>query len=289
MLREKQASVLPDVALYAALILVAHELAMALIGYVNLADKALNFPFPLAYNEGPVLDQILRLARDENIYRADLQTPPYTLTSTTPLFQFLQVPFIRADIPTFWYGRMFSIISLLLSAVLIGFVIRSLAKDCIAAVVGGSALLCFPHLAFGSILNQPDMLALALSLGALLLLVCAQTRRLPRLPTLMLAALLCAVAICTHPRYFVAVPLGGLLWLWRSGARRQAVIWIGLVVTISALLLVSLNAITGGGFWAHVVAYNTLSFNFINFTDTMLNLLIRAAYVLIGAGLLMLV
>ncbi len=285
MLKEKQASVLPDVALYAALILVTYELAIALISYINIADKALHFPFPLTYAEGPLLDQVLRLARGANIYPANIQTPPYTLTATTPLFQLLQVPFIQTGTPTFWFGRVFSIASLILSAVLIGGIVYVVAKDWIAAAMSAGMLFCFPHLVFGSVVNQPDTLALAFSLGALLLLVCWPTR----LPAVAFAALLCATAIYTHPRYFIALPLGGLLWLWRSQARRQAITWIALVSVFCAVGFVILNAITGGGFLLHVVAFNTLTFQPINFLDTLLNIGIRAAYVLMGGALILIV
>ena len=257
--KEKQASVLPDVALYAALILVTYELAVALIAYVNIADKALHFPFPLTYGEGPLLDQVLRLARFEHIYHGDIQTPPYTLTATAPLFQLLQVAFMSASAPTFWVGRVFSIVSLIISALLIGGIVYSLTKDWMAAVISGGALCCFPHLVFGSVVNQPDTLALALSLGALLLLA----RWPKRTPLIALAALLCAAAIYTHQRYFIAVPLGGFIWLWRSQARQQAVIWVALVSVVSVVGFVLLNAFTAGGLLVHLVVFNALTFHFV--------------------------
>ena len=283
--KEKQASVLPDVVFYASLILVTYELAVALIAYFNIADKALHFPFPLTYGEGPLLDQVLRLARLQHIYHADIQTPPYTLTATAPLFQLLQVPFMPAGAPTFWVGRVLSIISLIISALLISGIVYSLTKDWMAAAIGGGALFSFPHLVFGSVVNQPDTLALALSLGALLLLVCWPKRT----PVIVSAALLCAAAIYTHQRYFIALPLGGFLWLWRSQARQQAVIWVALVSAISVVGFVLLNAFTAGGLLVHLVAFNTLTVHFVNFLDTMLNIGIHSGYVLIGGALLLIV
>jgi hypothetical protein len=49
---------------------------MALFEYVRLAIAAVAFPFPLDYSEGPILDQVLRLARFENIYRDPAQRHP---------------------------------------------------------------------------------------------------------------------------------------------------------------------------------------------------------------------
>jgi hypothetical protein len=202
-----------------------------------------------------------------------------------PLFQLLQTPFVQGAAPTFWVGRVISIISLLLSAVLIGCIIGSLSKDWMAAAISGAVLFCFPHLAFGSVVNQPDTLALALSLGAVLLLVRWPTRT----PAIAVAALVCAAAVFAHQRYLIAVPLGGFLWLWRSGARQQAGVWMALVSALCVLGFVALNAFTAGGALVHLVGYNTLSFRLISFIDTMLNLSIHAGFVLIGGLLLLIV
>ena len=285
MLKPKEGSVLPDVALYAALIVVAYELFVALSGYADIVDKALHFTFPITYGEGPVLDQVLRLARAEHIYHTDIITPPYTLTSSTPLFQLLQVPFIQTGALRFWYGRVIAIVCAVIAAILIAGIVYSLTKDWIASALGGAVLFCFPHIVFGSVINQPDTLALALSLSAMVLLVRWPTK----LPAIALAALLCAAAIYTSPRYFIGVPLGGFLWLWRSQARRQAVIWLGLVVAICTTAFVILNAYTAGGFSLHVVLFNTLEWHPINFVDYMLNTSLRAGYLLIGCALILVV
>jgi hypothetical protein len=56
--------------------------------------KGITFPYPLDHGEGPLLDQAMRLARFENIYRRDLTLPPYTLANYPPLFPLAQAPFV---------------------------------------------------------------------------------------------------------------------------------------------------------------------------------------------------
>ena len=52
---------------------------------------ALAFPYPLNYGEGPLLDQSVRLAQFQTIYRTDLTVSPYD-ANYPPLFMLAQVP-----------------------------------------------------------------------------------------------------------------------------------------------------------------------------------------------------
>ena len=53
----------------------------SLFEYARLAG-GVGLPFPLDYGEGPMLDQTLRLAQFENIYRNSFASPPYTVSNT---------------------------------------------------------------------------------------------------------------------------------------------------------------------------------------------------------------
>ena len=54
--------------------------ARAVLMFVEHDWIAVRFPYPLDYGEGPLLDQIVRLAHFDNIYRVDLTIPPYTVS-----------------------------------------------------------------------------------------------------------------------------------------------------------------------------------------------------------------
>src|SRR5919106_1271576 len=81
---------LPGLIFGLALLLLVARLGISLFEYARLAGAALAFPFPLDYGEGPMLDQTLRLARFENIYRNSFALPPYTVSNYPPLFQLIQ-------------------------------------------------------------------------------------------------------------------------------------------------------------------------------------------------------
>ncbi len=140
---------LPGIIFILALLLLLARLGIALFEYSRLARAALAFPFPLDYGEGPILDQTLRLAQFENIYRDSFASPPYTVSNYPPLFQLIQVPLAWIVGPAFWYGRLISILSAVSAAGLIGLILHTLTGDRIAAAIGGLTLLAFPYLAAG--------------------------------------------------------------------------------------------------------------------------------------------
>src|SRR5262245_55204546 len=59
---------------------------------------AVFFPYPLDYGEAPLIDQAMRLAAGENIYRANLSVPPYTVANYPPLYPITLVPFANSSL-----------------------------------------------------------------------------------------------------------------------------------------------------------------------------------------------
>jgi hypothetical protein len=146
-------------------------LGRALVLFAEHGRAAVAFPFTLNYGEGPLLEQAARLAHGENIYRADLTTPPYTITNYPPLYVLAQAPLVRAYGPEFWYGRLISLISTAVAALFLGLTARALTRSWIAGLVAGGLLLAVPYLLHWSALARIDSLALALSWAGLWLAV----------------------------------------------------------------------------------------------------------------------
>ena len=274
----QQTPTLPWIIFVLALLMLLARLGISLFDYAQLAGAALAFPFPLDYGEGPLLDQTLRLAQFENIYRNSFASPPYTVSNYPPLFQLIQVPFTWIMGPAFWYGRLISILSAVSAAGLIGLILNTLTSDRIAAAIGGLTLLSFPYLLQGSVLNRVDALALALSLGGLYVTVRWPGHR--RGPWI--AGLLFTATAFTNLRYAVAAPLTAFLWLWHMEHRSQ-VFRLAAIVTGSCLgLFLSLNLITQGGFYLNTVLANWTSFSWDTVTSYLLNLYLNAGFLVIG-------
>ena len=144
-----------------AMLVLFSQLGIAVFEYARHALAALTFPFPLEYGEGAILDQVLRLARFENIYRPHPTGPPFTITQDPPLFQLAQAPLALVFGPAFWYGRGISLVSTLLAALFLGLTLHAITADRVAAAAGGLTLLAFPPILQWSAFDRADSLALA--------------------------------------------------------------------------------------------------------------------------------
>jgi len=269
---------LPWIIFILALLQLLARLGISLFEYARLARAALDFPFPLDYGEGPMLDQTLRLAQLENIYRNSFAIPPYTVSNYPPLFQLTQVPFAWIVGPAFWYGRLISILSAVGAAVLIGLILNTLTGDRIAAALGGLTLLTFPYIMQGSVLNRVDTFALALSLAGLYVTVRWPSHR--RAPWV--AGLLFTAAAFTNLRYALAAPLTAIVWLRHLEHHRQA-FRLAAIATGSYLgLFVSLSLITQGGFYLNTVLANLTTFSWYPVIGSLFNLYLNAGFLVIG-------
>jgi len=241
----------------AALIVLLFMQAKALILYAQHIPIALNDPYTLNYGEGPLLDQAVRLARGENIYQADLSTPPYTITNYPPLYMLAQVPFVQQFGAAFWYGRLISLISILVAALLLALTVQAITKDWLAGLVAGLILPAIPYIYYWSALARIDSLALALSMAGLCVIVRGYQRRW----ALILAVLLLTAAAYTRQTYLLTAPLAGFIYVWSRGERFKAVMFallLGCVVlAIFAVVLVA----TRGGIFFHIITANVNALN----------------------------
>ena len=274
----QQRLTLPRIIFILALLLLLARLGIALFEYSQLARAALTFPFPLDYGEGPMLDQTLRLAQFENIYRNSFASPPYTVSNYPPLFQLIQVPLSWIVGPAFWYGRLISILSAVTAAGLIGLILYTVTRDRIAAAIAGLTLLTFPYLLQGSVLNRVDTLALALSLSGLYVTVRWPNHR--RVPWV--AGLLFTTAAFTNLRYVPAALLTALVWLWHLEHRGQAFRLAAILIGSYLGLFLTLNLITRGGFYLNTVLANLTSFSWYTVIGYLLNLYLHAGFLVVG-------
>jgi hypothetical protein len=241
----------------AALIVLLITQVQGLILFAQHIPLALDDPYTLNYGEGPLLDQAVRLARGENIYQADLSTPPYTITNYPPLYVLAQVPFVERFGPAFWYGRLISLISVIAAALFLGLTVQAISKDWIAGIDAGLTLPAIPYLFYWSALARIDSLALALSMAGLCVIVRGYQRRWG----LILAVLLFVAAAYTRQTYLLAAPLAAFVYVWGRGERFRALafaVMLGcLVLGIFAVVLVG----TRGGIFFHIITANVNALN----------------------------
>ena len=290
MTKERE-SVLPDMIFYAALAILIWQVGSAIFSYIELADGAIRFPYPLEYGEGPILEQVMRLARAVSIYPSQqaIQTAPYFIANEPPLFQLLQVPFFQANGAAFWYGRALSIGSIVAAALLLALIQWTLSRNILAALISGLLLFVFPNTAIWSVFSHPDSLALALSLAGLL----AVLRKPDGWAGILLGAILFTAAIFTKHSMALAGPLACVLWLvqtrrWRIGGAQS----LKLILATAALSLgvfAVVNTATQGGFYFSLTTLNPNAFEPSLVLGHLINLGIHAGFVLTGCVLFVLI
>ena len=256
--------------------------AVTLLICLEYQFLAITHRYSLDYGEAPLVDQAMRLAAGQNIYRADISTPPYTISNYPPLYVAVLSISVKLFGPasTFFVGRLISILCAWISSLCLARIVYVSTSDRIAALSAGFTFLAFPFVVFWSPLLRIDMLALALSLSGLCLLVTVPISS----RSLIAAALLLAAAIFTRQSYALAAPLAGFVWLlardWRQALRLAM-----LVGGLTLFLFFLLNTFTDGGFLFNIVTANVnefilelLRYNWGRFRDAaLIPLLIGAA------------
>ncbi len=261
--------------------LLALVLAAALARWGWLAARAIGFPYPLDYGEGPLLDQVARIVHDQPLYRADLSTPPYTVANYPPLYPAALAAFYRAFGPAYWYGRVLSWISTLVAAVLLGAIVHRATRNRPAATVAGAVFLAIPYVAYWSVLFRIDALALAVSLGGLWLLVRgAGTGR-----SVLAPAVLFVAAVFVRQSYGVAAPLAAFAWLLARGRRRDAGLLAGTCVALGGLGLLGLEVGTRGGFTHNIITANVNAYSLARLGEQVRDLVGLSPF-LLGVALL---
>ena len=224
---------------------------------------AVSYPYSLDYGEAPLVDQAMRLASGQNIYRADISTPPYTISNYPPLYVALVAASVKLFGPSqsFFVGRMISVLCMWASSILLMLIVYAPTRDRFAALSAGLIFPAFPFVLYWSPLLRIDMLALALSLAGLCLLADGLKEGQPVSPRRLIGvALLLVAAIYTRQSYGLAAPFAAFVWLLAHDWR-QALKLAGLVSGLGLVLFLALNSLTHGGFFFNIVTANVNAFS----------------------------
>ena len=244
------------VALWVATAFLILAQGLAVLLFLRHGWQALSFPYPLNYGEGPLLDQSVRLAAFENIYRTDLSAPPYVIANYPPLFMVAQVPFVWLFGPAMWYGRLISLLSVAAVALFVGLTLHALTRDRLASLAGALIFPAMPYVVRWSSLSRVDSLGLALSWAGLFVVARWPQKRW----SVFVSALLLVAAVYTRQTYILAAPLAAFVWLAAQGQRRRALQTAAIAGGACLLLFAALNISTGEGFFLNTVTANLNDF-----------------------------
>jgi hypothetical protein len=267
------------VALGTAVVFLLLAEGLGAILFLRHGWDALAFPYPLNYGEGPLLDQSVRLAQLQDIYRTELRTAPYVVANYPPLFMLAQVPFVWLFGPALWYGRLISLLSVVAVALFVGLTLHALTRDRIASIAGGLIFPAMPYVVRWSSLSRVDSLGLALSWAGLFVVARWPERRW----SVFVSALLLVAAVYTRQTYILAAPVAAFVWLAAQGQRRRAIETAAIAGGAGLVLFALLNLFTAGGFYLNTVTANLNDFRWERVSLNALGALLACPLLLLGS------
>ena len=197
-----------------------------------------------------MLEQGRVLAGGGNIYRRP-DVYPFTVANYPPIFPAILAVVWKLVGASYSVGRLVTTTSAVLCAFLVSRIVRALTEDAFAARIAGGLFLACPWVVFWSSLVRVDFVALALSLGALLVVARAPEGR----RTSYLAAALLVLACLTRQSHVLAGPLTVAMVLRRGRTTFLICFALGLGGVTGALQLV-----THGAFLWNIVSANVNTF-----------------------------
>lgn len=259
----------------AALIALAVSVISPARLWIDHAQTAIEYPYPLNYGEGPLLDQAARLARGAPIYRADvLINPPHVIANYPPLYPMLiaavmplmsgsvlepsdaaraidtaVTPAALADGLT--AGRLISLASIGLATLALAAILYGVTRDPIA-MAAALLLPLTPYTLHWAALARVDTLALALSLSGLAVIVMFPRGRVAWLGAI---ALMLGAAY-TRQTALLSAPLAATAYLIARGQGWRALSFAAWLGAIALILFAVTVAATGGGFFLHLITAN---------------------------------
>jgi hypothetical protein len=273
----------PRLVLAAAVIFVFSQQFDGLKLFYNHARSVVNFRYPIDYGEGPLLDQVSRLAAFQNLYQTDITIPPYTITNYPPVYPLVQVPFYWIFGPELWYGRMTSLVGVIAAALFIGLTIYSLTRSIAGALLSATLLLLFPFVLHWAPLTRVDSLALGLSWAGIYIVVKWGHQR----KGLIWAAVFLTAAIFTRQSYGLAAPLAGFIYLLHEAPYKRAFHLAGYTAAFALIAFLVLMLLSGGGFFFHIVTANVNPFNWETVTRYRLSLTENLPILMFGSAAFM--
>jgi hypothetical protein len=223
-------------------------LAFYVVLYVQFASQLASFPFDLDQGEGYDAWSGWLINLGQLPYTSNA-TYPYYSSNYPPLWSYL------VSIPMAWVGpglgaaRVFSTLSALGTAVVLGLSARRMAAgSTLAGILAGGFFLASPYVFHTTPLARVNATALLLAVCGLWLMEEPTRKRVA------LASLAFLAALFTKQTTIDAVA-AGVIWL----VLRQRRLGIVAGSSIAALALIGLGGlvvVTGGAFWLNVVAGN---------------------------------
>jgi hypothetical protein len=138
--------------------------ALQVVIFFLHAYQAISFPYQLDYGEGPILQIAAEMARGNPMY-PPVDRPPYIIASYEPAYYLISALGVKLFGLSFWWGRLVSCLSVVLTALFAGLIAWDRTKHRFASFLAGGTVLAMPHFMVWATLMRVDALALAFAVA----------------------------------------------------------------------------------------------------------------------------
>jgi hypothetical protein len=227
-------------------------MALHLAVYFVYAAHLIAFPFDYDQGEGFELNDTILLSQFQSPYR-DNAVYPFYASNYPPLYHVILVPFAWLFGAEYWYGRLVSFLTTLITAAAIGYAVQRDTGQRIVALLSGCAFLASNYIYhIGPLFRQHISMIMLETLAVVVIAPLSQSARPRRLILLSLALLLAAgytkqLAVATVAAVFI--------WLFLRGVRR-AIAWAIPFAAIAGGLFLLIDWSTGGQWWLNIITAN---------------------------------
>lgn len=220
--------------------------------YIHYALNLAAFPFDYDQGEGFELNDTLHYARGEWPYR-DNDVYPFYASNYPPLYHIVLSPIARIVGPAYWYGRLLSFFSTLITAAAIAFAVYRDSRVRGVAILAGLAFLASNYVYHIGPLFRQHVNMVMLETVAVVVLATLTPGKGSR-PRLILGLILLLAAGYTK-QLAVATVAAVFIWLFLRSMKR-AVLWAIAFAAATGALFLAINLATDGQWLLNTVTAN---------------------------------
>lgn len=231
-------------------------LVFALVVYITYAVNLLNFPFDYDQGEGFELVDTILFSQFQMPYR-NTENYPFYASNYPPLYHILAAPFVWFFGQAYWYGRLLSFLSTLVTAGAIAYAVQREIKYRPIALLSGLAFLASNTIYhIGALFRQHISMVMFETL-AVVILAAAFPNKQNRGIALGLG-LLVAAGYTKQLAAITAVAV--LLWMLLRNPRR-GILWSIGFASVGIAIFLLLHLATAGEWWRQTIIANVGGIN----------------------------
>jgi len=226
--------------------------------YLRYTAALIQFPYDYDQGEGFELNDVVLFAHGQWPYRSN-EVYPFYASNYPPLYHLWLVPFEWVFGPAYWYGRLFSFLSTLVTAGAIGWAVYRAARDRPIGLIAGLAYLSSNYVYhIGPLFRQHISMVMFETL-AVVILAPLKTEDTQAERWRIFWGLLCLLAAgYTKQLAYATVAVCLLFIVWRG--LKRGLIASAIFAGVAAALFGLINLATSGQWWLNIILANINEF-----------------------------